>query len=429
MAEFHRVVIIGGGFGGLYAARSLRRANVRVTLVDRRNFHLFQPLLYQVATAELSPANIAAPLRYVFKKQPNVHVVLAEAVGFDTAQKAVQLKDGELPYDTLIVAAGSANNYFGHHDWAQHARGLKSLEDAVEIRRRILLAFETAERETDPEKRRSWLTFIVIGAGPTGVELAGSLGEIARDTLRNEFRTIKTDRARIMLVDAVDRVLPTYPDDLSARAAKALEKMGVTVRTGVFVTGISADSVTVKLGDHEERIAARTILWAAGVQTSKLSQALSEATGQPLQKGGRLVVNPDLTLPGHPSIFVIGDMAQCAGADGKPLPGIAPVAMQEGAYAARLIAARLENRAIAPFHYHHKGDMATIGRAAAVASVKGFHFDGLPAWLAWLFVHLWFIVEFEDRLLVFTQWAWNYFTRNRGARLITGEGASIETQL
>lgn len=419
----HRVVIIGGGFGGLYAARSLRKAPVKITLIDRRNFHLFQPLLYQVATAALSPANIASPLRYILKKQTNASVLMAEAVDFDPVQKRVILKDGEIPYDSLIVAAGSETNYFGHNEWSKHAPAIKSLEDATEVRRKILLAFESAERESDPEKRKAWLTFVVVGAGPTGVELAGSLGEIARDTLRNEFRSIHTDESRILLLDAVERVLMTYPPSLSNKAEKALQKLGVTFQSSTFVTGIFDDHIEVKRQNQPESIPTRTVLWAAGVQASPLGKILANKTGAVLQKGGKIVVDPDLTVPRHPDIFVVGDLAYLM-QENQVLPGIAPVAIQEGQFAADTIAARVMGKTgmPKPFHYRHKGDMATIGRASAVAYFKWGHMDGVFAWLAWLFIHLWYILEFEDRILVFLQWAWNYATRNRGARLITGEG-------
>jgi len=416
----HHVVIIGGGFGGLYAARSLRKAPVRITLIDRRNFHLFQPLLYQVATASLSPANIASPLRYILKKQKNARVLLAEATGFDLARKRVLLKDGEEAYDTLIVATGSENNYFGHHEWAQHAPAIKSLEDATDMRRKILLAFEKAERESDPEKRKALLTFVIVGAGPTGVELAGSLGEIARDTLHNEFRDIESGNANVLLLDASDRVLMTYPPDLSVKAQRALERVGVTFRPHTMVTDIAEDHIRFTREGGEEVLPTHTVLWAAGVQASALGGALAKAAGITPQRGGRLGVNPDLSLPGYPGVLVVGDLAYVL-KDGHPLPGIAPVAIQQGHFAADLIEARLRGQAIKPFSYWHKGDMATIGRAAAVADFGWIRFNGVMAWLSWLFIHLWFILEFEDRILVFLQWAWNYFTHNRGARLITGE--------
>jgi len=430
MPKMHRVVIVGGGFGGLYAALTLRNASVEVTLVDRRNFHLFQPLLYQVATGALSPANIASPLRHILRHRDNATVLLGEAIDIRPQENVLVLRDGQLNYDSLIIAPGTQNNYFGHADWARHAPGLKSIEDATEMRRRILLAFETAERETDAAKRQAWLTFVVVGGGPTGVELAGSLAEIARDTLRHEFRSIHPGSAVIILLDAVDRVLPSYPPDLSAKAARALQKLGVTLETQTSVTDIQEDFIEVKHGDAPRRIPARTVLWAAGVQASPLGQALAKATGRPLERGGRLAVHPDLSVPGHETIFVIGDLAQCAGPDGKPWPGIAPVAMQQGRYVARLIENRLSGKKTAPFRYASKGDMATIGRAAGVADLGWVRFDGFLAWLAWLFIHLWFLVGFEDRLLVFTQWAWNYISRNRSARLITGENlAKIQPPL
>ena len=372
----------------------------------------------------LSPANIASPLRHILKKQANAHVLLAEAVDFDLARKQVILKDGEVPFDTLVLSAGSRNNYFGHDEWRPFAVGLKSVEEATAMRRKILMAFENAERETDPEKRRAWLTFVVVGAGPTGVELAGALGEIARDTLRHEFRSIHPGSSKILLVDAVERVLPTYPQDLSEKAEKALARLGVAVEPRTFVTSITAEGVTIRRGMDVETIASRTVLWAAGVQASSLGAKLARAAGVLVEKGGRVAVGPDLTLPGFPDVFVIGDLAQYAGADGKPLPGIAPVAIQEGRYVSELIRARLNGKTLPPFHYHHRGDMATIGRAAGVANFGNVRFDGFFAWLSWLFIHLLFLIEFEDRLLVMTQWAWNYITYNRGVRLITGESAS-----
>jgi len=421
MTSEHHVVIVGGGFGGLNAARALRNAPVKVTLVDRRNFHLFQPLLYQVATAALSPANIASPLRYILKKQKNAEVLLGEVTGVDLNNRKVILKDGELSYDSLVVAAGSENNFFGHDEWEAHAPGLKSLEDATKVRSRILYAFESAEKEKDPEARKAWLTFVVVGAGPTGVELAGALGEIAQDTLLNEFRSIETDSAQILLLDMVKRVLPPFPEELSVKAASALKELGVSFQPDTIVTGISSDAITVKQNGVEKRIPTRTILWTAGVKTSPLAGLLAKAANISLQRGGKVPVRPDLRLPGFPNVYVVGDLAWLSDAAGVPLPGTAPVAMQEGRYAAKHIAATLAGRQIDPFKYFHKGDMATIGRKAAVANLYGFRFNGTTAWLSWLFVHLWYIAEFEDRLLVFLQWAWNYFTRNRGARLITGQ--------
>ncbi len=416
----HHVAIIGGGFGGLYAARSLRRTPVRVTVVDRRNHHLFQPLLYQVATGGLSPANIAAPLRAILNRQQNTTVLLAEARGFEPGARRLLLDQGVLDYDFLIVAAGAATHYFGHDDWAHAAPGLKTLEDATAIRRKILLAFERAECCGDRDAVRAWLTFVVIGAGPTGVELAGAVAEIARHTLKHDFRKIDPADARIILLDAADSVLPTYPADLQDRAARSLRRLGVAIRTGIRVTAIEPRRVTVQCGGDRETIAAHTVLWAAGVKASPLGRALALATGAALDRGGRVLVEPDLTVPGHPEIMVVGDLACFTHQRGGPLPGVAPVAIQQGRYAAERIRARLRNRRLAPFRYRDRGNLATIGRSAAVADFGRLRFSGYPAWLLWLFVHLMYIVEFENRLLVLLQWAWNYVTRNRSARLITG---------
>ena len=418
----HRVVIIGGGFGGLYAAKALRRAPVEVTLIDRRNFHLFQPLLYQVATGGLSPGEIASPLRYVLRRSLNTEVLLGEVVDLDIAGRRVILRDGDAAYDTLIVATGSSHHYFGNDQWAPLAPGLKTIEDATEMRRRILLAFEKAEREPDAEARSAWLTFVVVGAGPTGVELAGALGEIANDTLRHDFRHIVPSESRILLLEGGDRVLPAYPADLSAKAEESLIHLGVRPITGAVVTAIDEAGVTVRRGAQEERIAARTVLWAAGVAASPLGRLLAEQGGAKLDRAGRVMVEPDLTLAGHPEILVIGDLAYFSHQTGKPLPGVAPVAMQEGRYAAELVRQRLAGKTVAAFHYHDKGSLATIGRAAAVADFGRIHMHGMPAWLTWLFVHLLYLVEFDNRLLVLIQWAYNYITRNRGARLITADG-------
>ena len=414
-------MIVGGGFGGLQAARSLARAPVDVTLVDKRNFHLFQPLLYQVATGALSPANIASPLRAVLKRQKNARVLLGEVAGFDPAKRTVGLKDGEIPYDTLIVAAGAGHHYFGHDEWAKNAPGLKTVEDATGIRSRILGAFEAAELACDAGEVGRWLRFVVVGAGPTGVELAGALAEIARDTLRRDFRFIDPTDAEILLVEGGDRVLPVYPPDLSEKASASLARLGVTVRTRTIVTDIGPRSVTLRSGDGTETIPTRTVLWAAGVQASPLGRVLAEGTGAGLDRIGRVVVAPDLALPGHPEIFVVGDLARFDHQDGGPLPGVAPVAKQQGEYVARLISGRLRGRTLPPFRYRNYGNMATIGRAAAVADLGWVRFSGFPAWLAWLLVHLVNIIEFENRLLALVQWAWNYFTRNRAARLITSD--------
>jgi len=422
----HRVVIVGGGFGGLYAALALKRAPVAVTLIDRRNFHLFQPLLYQVATGALSPGDIASPLRLVLRRQKNTRVLLCEVTGIDPARRQVFLSDGELsfelPYDTLILAPGVRHHYFGHPQWEALAPGLKTVEDATEIRRRVLLAFEAAERRPDPRERRSWLTFVIVGGGPTGVELAGALGEIAHHTLKEDFRTIDPAEAQILLVESTDRVLPSYAPELSIRAATALERLGVKVRTGAAVTQVEPDGVVLRAGSLEERVAARTVLWAAGVQASPLGRILAEKTAVAIDRDGRLVVEPDLSVPGHPEILVIGDLASFTHQTGRTsLPGVAPVAMQQGRYAAELIQRRLRGEAPGrPFHYRDLGNMATIGRGAAVAELGRLRLSGFLAWLAWLFIHLVNLIEFDNRLLVLIQWAWNYLTWNRGARLITG---------
>ncbi len=423
MEPRHRVVVVGGGFGGLRAARDLSRLAVDVTLVDRRNFHLFQPLLYQVATGALSPANIAAPIRSLLKRKKNVRVLLGEATGVDAARRVLLLADGELPYDTLVVAAGVRHHYFGREDWERVAPGLKTIEDATEIRRRILLAFESAERETDPSRRRALLTFIVVGGGPTGVELAGALSEIAQHTLRGDFRAIDPSEARVLLLESGERILPTYPPDLSARATRALARIAVGVRTSTRVTELSDGAVTIRHGGAEETLQAGTVLWAAGVKGSPLGASLAASAGASLDGVGRVLVGPDLALPGHPEVFVVGDLAARDDAAGRPLPGVAPVAMQQGRYIAKVVGARLSGAPPPPpFRYLDFGNMATIGRGAAVADLRIARFNGSVAWLAWLFLHLMFLVQFANRLLVFVQWAWSYLTWNRSARLITGPG-------
>ena len=421
MPERPRVVIVGGGFGGLNAAQRLRKAPVDITLVDRRNFHLFQPLLYQVATGGLSPANIAAPLRAILKKQQNVQVLLGHVTGVDVPGKTLLLDSNRLPYDYLLVATGARHHYFGNHHWENFAPGLKTVEDAVDMRRRILLAFEEAERETDPARRQAWMTFVVVGAGPTGVELAGAVGELAEHTLRGNFRSIDPSKAKVLLIEGADRVLPGFAPVLSGKAAKALRKLGVTVLTGANVTDLTEDSVTFKVGAKEERVAARTFLWAAGVSASPLAGDLAKATGAKLDRAGRVYVEPDLSLPGHPEILAIGDMVHYDGPNGQPLPGVAQVAIQQGCYAADIVQARLAGKTLPPFKYHDKGSLATIGRSAAVADLGWIKFGGMLAWLAWLLIHLMYLIAFSNRLLVMTQWAAGYFTRNRSARLITGE--------
>lgn len=419
--DMPRVVIVGGGFGGLQTARALRRAPVHVTLVDRRNHHLFQPLLYQVATGGLSPANIAAPLRVILHRQKNCDVILAEVVGIDAESRVLKLSDGELPYDILIVAAGARHSYFGHDVWAKLAPGLKSIEDATEIRKNFLCAFEAAERISDPAEREGWLTFVIVGGGPTGVELAGAISEIARYTLPESFRHVSPAEARVILVEADKHVLGAYPDDLAAKATTALEKRGVTVYSSTRVTDITDGHVVMRQGDKEMTIPSRTVLWAAGVQVSPLARVLHESAGAELDKRGRVVVGNDLALPNHPEIFVIGDMASVIDEAGQSLPGLAPVAMQEGVHVARVIQDRLKGISTPPFHYKDRGTMATIGRSAAVAQIGKWKVSGMIAWMMWLLIHVTQIVQFESRILVMMQWMWSYFTFNKSALLITHE--------
>lgn len=421
MAQQHRVVIIGGGFGGLSLANALKRVPVDVTLLDRVNYHLFQPLLYQVATGSLSPANIASPLRQVLRKRKHITVLLAEATDLDVQNRRVILSDGVVEYDTLVVATGSSHQYFGHDEWREFAPGLKTIEDATSMRTRILLAFEAAERERDPEKLRAWLTFVIVGAGPTGVELAGALGEIANDTLRHDFRDIDPSTAHIVLVEGADRLLPSYPPKLSEAARKMVERLGVTVRTNAFVTDVGKDSVTVRQGDRTDVFHTRTILWAAGVLASPLGKALEREAGATIDKAGRVLVQPDLTVHGHPEIFVIGDLANFSHQGGNPLPGVAQPAIQQGRYVAKLIANRLKGKTTKPFHYFDKGNLAVIGRGAAVADLNWLRLWGWPAWLIWIFIHLLYIIMFQNRLLIFLQWGWLYISYDRSARLITGK--------
>jgi NADH dehydrogenase len=409
------VVIIGGGFAGLYAARGLKNLPVRVTLLDKHNYHLFQPLLYQVATAALNPSDIAAPIRSILRRQRNTMVILAEAVGVDTARKVVKLADGELGYDHLVIATGATHSYFAHPEWERDAPGLKTIEDALEIRRRVLLAFEAAERETDPEKQKAWLTFVIVGGGPTGVELAGALSEIARQTMIRDFRRIDPGSARVILVEARERVLPTYPAELSEKAQRQLATLGVEVITGGLVSEVTKCEVRV----GETRIAARTVLWGAGVKASPLAESL----GVPLDRAGRVLVEPDLTIPGHKDIFVLGDLAAARQTDGSFVPGVAPAAIQMGQHTAMNLRRAVEGQPLRAFHYRDKGSLATIGRAAAVADFGRIRLGGFIAWFAWLAIHIFFLIGFRNRFLVITQWAWAYLTYQRGARLITGRGA------
>jgi NADH dehydrogenase len=418
--EGHRVVIVGGGFAGLYAARSLAHAGVQVTLVDRRNFHLFQPLLYQVATGEVPPGDISSPLRSVLSRYKNVRVLLGELVDLLPEEHKAILADGELSYDTLIVATGVQPTFFGREAWTRWTTPLKTIEDATAMRRQILYAFEAAEREADPAVRRAWMTFVVIGGGSAGVELSGAIGELAHSTLRSDFRNIDPQHARILLLELADRILPTFPVALSARAEASLARLGVTVQTSTRVTDIGEGVVQVGQEEQAEEIEARTILWTAGVRATPIAQTLSERTGAPRDRIGRVIVEPDLTLPGCPEVFVIGDLASMSPAGKESLPAVAPVAIQEGQYVARLIKARLKGRTLGPFRYFNRGNLAVIGRNAAVAEIGRLRFGGLVAWLLWVFVHIVYLIEFDNRLLVLFRWAWNYWTRKRGARLIVG---------
>jgi NADH dehydrogenase len=422
MPEKHKVLILGGGFGGLVAAQALKRADAEVTLIDKRNFHLFQPLLYQVATGSLSPGEIAAPLRSVLSKQKNTQVLLGEAVDLDPAAKKVFLRDGgEYSYDSLIVATGTKTSYYGKDEWHEWAPSLKTIEEATEIRHKLLLAFELAERSTSEAEARAWLTFVIVGAGATGLELAGALAEIARETLRHDFRHIRPEEARIILIEGGPRVLPGYPEDLSAKAEKLVSKLGVEVMKSAMVTNIDEDEVTYKQNDQLKSLKARTVLWSGGVTATEFGRKVAERTKAEADRSGKIKVNPDLTIPGYPEIYVVGDLALSFDKHSKPLPGVAQVAIQGGNYAGKTIKARLAaKKDIPPFHYFDKGDMAVIGRAAAVANVFGFHVSGFPAWMIWLFIHLMYIVEFQSRVLVFIQWGFLYLTFSRGARLITG---------
>ena len=431
----HRVVVIGGGFGGIHAINRLRNAPVEITLIDRRNFHLFQPLTYQVATGALSPGEVAYPLRSIFKSAPNVHVMLADVTGFDFESRQVLLTNvpgmdaapPSIGYDTLIVAAGSSYSYFGHEHWRQFAAEVKTLESATAVRAQILRAFEAAELMSDPEGREAEMTFVVVGAGPTGVEMSGQIAELAGDTLRHDFRSIDSRKARVILVDALDRVLSGFPPSLSRRAHRSLEKLGVTIMLDHTVVDIDDESVTLSSKDGgTERIATRTVIWAAGVTASGLARQLGELSGAELDKAGRLTVEPDLTLPGHPEVIALGDMVRVrrAGGDAVTYPGVAPVAIQEGRYAARLVADRLAGRSTNPFHYVDKGNIATIGRGRAVAEIKFLKLSGLPAWMVWLGVHLWYLIGFQNRLLVFIKWSVSFFTHGRSARIISDQAVA-----
>jgi NADH dehydrogenase len=419
--ELHHIVILGGGFGGLYAAKILSRGKVKVTVIDKRNFHLFQPLLYQVAAGWLSPGDIASPLRVVLNAYKDTYVLKAEVTDIIPQEKKVILRDGDIIYDTLIVATGSHHHYFGHDNWADIAPGLKTVEDALKMRRKILLSFEAAERETDPKKQQEWMTFLIIGAGPTGVELAGTIGELTRTTLKDDFRNINTEDAKIILVEGLNHVLPTYPPDLSEKAEKYLNNIGVNIRLNTMVTNIEDNKAIISRNGDSEVIQSRTILWTAGVKASALGKALAIHTGAKLDKSGRVIVNSDLSVPGYPNIFVIGDLAHLAYQGGESLPGVAPVAMQEGRYVAKLILNRVQGKDTGPFQYKKKGNLAVIGANFAVADMGSLKFSGFVAWIIWAFVHIRYLIEFDSKVVVLFRWSWSYFTRKRGVRLITGE--------
>jgi len=429
-----RVVVVGGGFGGLQAVNKLRKMPVEVTLIDRRNFHLFQPLVYQVATGALSAGEIASPLRAIFKRARNVQVLLGEVGDIDVERRVVSVQPPiedvpamEVPYDMLIVAAGSKYSYFGHPEWAEYAPEIKSLERALDVRHRILRAFEAAELETDHERRAEWLTFVVVGAGPTGVEMAGQISEIARDTLPRDYRAMNTGDGTILLVEAGDRVLAAFPPDLSESAVRQLKGLGVTSVVNEMVVDIDAAGVELKAPDGTtRRVGARTVIWAAGVAAASVAGRLAEAAGAETDRVGRVTVEPDLTLPGHPEVIALGDMVRVKSADGgvQDLPGVAPVAMQQGRYAAASVRRRLAGKPAKPFRYIDKGNLATIGRARAVAELKGLHFGGPVAWLLWLGIHIFYLIGFQNRILVLTRWSFSFLTRGRGARLITGDATT-----
>jgi NADH dehydrogenase len=423
----HRVVIVGGGFGGLYAGKELAKdRRVDLTLVDRRNFHLFQPLLYQVATGALGPSEIATPLRQIFRKRRNTRVVLGLAVDLNAEKREITLSDGgTVPYDTLIVATGARFSYFGSDHWAPFAPGLKSIDDATEIRRRIFIAFEAAEREANADRRREWMTFAIVGGGPTGVELAGALAEIARDTLRRDFRAIRPENARIVLVELNPVVLMTYPRDRSAAARRQLERLGVTVMTEARVVDVDERSVEVESGGQRERIPARTVLWAAGVSASSFARTVARAAGAQTDRTGRVIVGDNLTLPGHSEIFVIGDAAVIKWDDDKQVPGVAQGAIQSGKYVGKLIRSRLMSQPMRAFAYRNRGDVAIIGRLKGVTNIPWLgrlgRASGFPAWVLWLTIHIAYLIGFANRIVVVTRWAWSFFTHGRGSRLITGQ--------
>lgn len=421
--ELLHVVIVGGGFGGLYAAKELGKSrNVRITLIDKRNFHLFQPLLYQVATGGLSPGDIASPLRSILKKYKNISVIRGKVVDILPAEKQVVLEEGDkIPYDKVIIATGARYNYFGNTQWLAIAPGIKTMEDSLGIRHRIFHAYESAEREKDEETRKEWLRFVIVGGGPTGVELAGALGELANHTLVEDFRNIDPRNTEILLVEGMDRILPTYPESLSKKAEKSLRDLGVSILTNTFLTDMKENQVTFKRNNSLTKLKARTILWAAGVKASMIGKVLQKRLDVATDKSGRVHVNPDLTVDDRKDIFVIGDLAYFAHNTDRPLPGLAPVAMQQGKYVADLIKKRIRGEDTGDFEYTEKGSLAVIGRNKAVAHFGKLKFSGFLAWLIWIFVHIRYLIEFDNKMMVFFQWAWSYLTMKRGARLITGD--------
>lgn len=430
ISQKHQVVIIGGGFAGLNTAKALKNAPVEVTLIDKRNFHLFQPLLYQVATGTLSPADISTPLRLVLRKHQNTQVILDEVIDINPDTQQVILNNHPpVAYDTLIVATGVSHHYFGNDHWKTYAPGLKTVEDAVNMRRQIFAAFEAAEKELSPEQQKAWLTFVIVGGGPTGVELAGAITEIANSSLKGDYRRIDPSEAKIILIEGLDRILPPYTPDLSAKAAETLSNRGVTVMTKAMVTDIQPDLVTVKVGEEIQQIPAKTILWAAGVKASKMGEIISQRTQAKLDRSGRVMVESDLSVSGYQNIFVIGDLANFSHQSDKPLPGVAPVAVQEGKYVAKLITKRLSGETLEPFAYSDAGSLAVIGQNAAVADFKFIRLSGFIAWFIWVWAHIYYLIEFDNKLIVMLEWSWNYFTKGRGARLITGEASSELTSL
>jgi NADH:ubiquinone reductase (H+-translocating) len=426
--NLHRVVIIGGGFGGLYAAQKLAKTPVQVTLIDKRNFHVFQPLLYQVATGGLSPADISSPLRALLSKNQNTEVLMGEVSSIDPEKQTVKLRYREIEYDSLIVATGVTHQYFGN-DWQEKAPGLKTIEDALQIRQRVFIAFESAEKEPNPERRKDWLTFVLVGGGPAGVELAGSLAELAHGTLKGDFRNIDTSQSQIILLQSPQYILPTYPSDLSVQAQKSLEQLGVTVKTGARVTNIQGQLVTYSQGETINQIHTRTVIWTAGMKASAMAKTLADCAEAQLDKVGRVMVEPDFNLSKYPNIFVIGDLVHYPDGKGGILPGVAPVAMQEGEYVARFIRNSLQSRPLSPFKYTDWGNLAVIGKHRAVVDMGWVKLSGFLAWFVWLFIHVFYLLEFDNKIIVMIQWAWSYFTDSKGARLITTPGKNPEIKL